>query len=216
MSARLVACVLLGALLLLALTTLAVASVRAHVLGASASSRCGGVELWAVKTLTDVDAASVTYSPKAHTIGWLRDRIKPKPLPSVRVHTKPEVEFQVFRLSRVYLVESGREEDRDIHLVIRDQDPSHTMIVEFPDTTCPVAASSAHAAQMLAARRSFVKSCHGLPPKGDFEQLSGRATITGVGFFDKKHSRPQRGVAPNQIELHPVLSFTSSDCEVKD
>jgi hypothetical protein len=34
---------------------------------------------------------------------------------------------------------------------------------------------------------------------------------TGVGFFDKKHG--QRGIAPNGVELHPVLSFRSANCE---
>jgi hypothetical protein len=33
-------------------------------------------------------------------------------------------------------------------------------------------------------------------------------TITGVAFFDKLHG--QTGVAPNGIELHPVLSITIS------
>ena len=36
------------------------------------------------------------------------------------------------------------------------------------------------------------------------------ATITGVAFFDDLHR--QRGVAPNGIELHPLLSFVSSSC----
>ena len=31
------------------------------------------------------------------------------------------------------------------------------------------------------------------------------ATITGVAFFDSKHG--QTGVAPNAIELHPILAF---------
>jgi hypothetical protein len=34
-------------------------------------------------------------------------------------------------------------------------------------------------------------------------------TITGVGFWDAKHG--QTGVAPNGIELHPVLGF-AGDC----
>jgi hypothetical protein len=32
--------------------------------------------------------------------------------------------------------------------------------------------------------------------------------VTGVGFFDAMHG--QAGVAPNGIELHPVLRFTGS------
>jgi hypothetical protein len=36
------------------------------------------------------------------------------------------------------------------------------------------------------------------------------ATITGVGFFDFDHG--QTGVAPNAIELHPVLGFGRATC----
>ena len=32
-----------------------------------------------------------------------------------------------------------------------------------------------------------------------------KARVTGVAFFDYKHG--QTGVAPNAIELHPVLDF---------
>jgi hypothetical protein len=40
--------------------------------------------------------------------------------------------------------------------------------------------------------------------------LSGTATETGVGFFDIPHG--QTGVAPNAIELHPVLKFSAASC----
>jgi hypothetical protein len=47
------------------------------------------------------------------------------------------------------------------------------------------------AAQMAAARR-LVRLCS-------------RARVTGVALFDYDHG--QTGVAPNAIELHPVLAF---------
>jgi hypothetical protein len=36
-------------------------------------------------------------------------------------------------------------------------------------------------------------------------RLCQRANVTGVAFFDFQHG--QTGVAPNAIELHPVLAF---------
>ena len=36
-------------------------------------------------------------------------------------------------------------------------------------------------------------------------RVCARAKITGVAFFDFKHG--QTGVAPNGIELHPLLGF---------
>ena len=46
----------------------------------------------------------------------------------------------------------------------------------------------------------------GQPSSSHFKSISGTATITGVAFFDFKHG--QTGVAPNAIELHPVVSFS--------
>jgi hypothetical protein len=38
-----------------------------------------------------------------------------------------------------------------------------------------------------------------------FVRLCAGAAVTGVAFFDFKHG--QTGVAPNAIELHPILEF---------
>ena len=42
------------------------------------------------------------------------------------------------------------------------------------------------------------------PGKGPARRIGDWIEITGVGFFDFEHS--QCGVAPNAIELHPVLA----------
>src|SRR5437899_10781720 len=44
-----------------------------------------------------------------------------------------------------------------------------------------------------------------LPCMSSFTTLRGNVRIKGVGFWDEIHG--QSGVAPNGIELHPVLSF---------
>jgi hypothetical protein len=38
------------------------------------------------------------------------------------------------------------------------------------------------------------------------DEVCGNAEMVGVAFFDFDHN--QDGVAPNEIELHPILSFT--------
>jgi hypothetical protein len=103
------------------------------------------------------------------------------------------------------------EEDSDIHLVVSDPAvPSRTMIVEFPNAGCTNGAGPVSRRRMSSARRALLRSC-GLPNRSDFRLLTGRAVITGVAFFDLLHG--QHGVAPNGIELHPVLSFrTSTRC----
>jgi hypothetical protein len=67
---------------------------------------------------------------------------------------------------------------------------------------------------MGSARSALTKACGQAPgPSSDFADLKGTATVTGVGFFDVKHGTPQTGVAPNNIELHPVLKVSGINCQ---
>jgi hypothetical protein len=111
---------------------------------------------------------------------------------------------------RASLVEAKMEEDSDIHLVIKGPTGSGTMIVEFPlAPTCTSGATTGAKARMRTARNAFVAAC-GTPGASSFTNLRGTATIRGVGFFDFLHG--QTGVAPNGIELHPVLRFMNATC----
>jgi hypothetical protein len=82
-----------------------------------------------------------------------------------------------------------QEADGDLHLVL--QAGGDHMIAESPMLACTNRAPSVYRTAMATAR-SHVRLC-------------ARARITGVAFFDFDHG--QTGVAPNAIELHPVLSF---------
>jgi hypothetical protein len=62
---------------------------------------------------------------------------------------------------------------------------------------------------MKNARNAFVAAC-GMPGNSSFTRLTGKATIRGIGFFDFLHG--QTGVAPNGVELHPVLKFANASC----
>ena len=163
-----------------------------------------GVERWPVKTLSDQDATQVNFTPVQSSVAELRSLAAPPSLPqSSRV---APTELTVFTLT-AQAVEMKLEEDRDIHLVIAEPaNPSATMITEFPDADqCSGAVGSAHAAEMRTARAALV-GAFGQPSSSQFTNLTGTATLTGVGFFDFLHG--QTGVAPNGIELHPVISFT--------
>ena len=81
------------------------------------------------------------------------------------------------------------EEDGDVHLVLRDK--GLHMIAEAPSVGCFTGATAARRAQMRTARLAV--------------RLCARAQMTGVAFFDFKHG--QTGVAPNAVELHPILCF---------
>ena len=60
---------------------------------------------------------------------------------------------------------------------------------------------------MRTARQSFISIC-GQPSAERFLACSALVQVVGIGFFDNLHG--QTGVAPNGIELHPVLSITVS------
>ena len=114
------------------------------------------------------------------------------------------VERTTFRV-RAKLVEMKLEDDSDIHLVIADPTRTGaTMIAEFPSPSCDPGATTKARTKMRQARNALIAACGS--PSRSFQRLDGTATIAGVGFFDQIHS--QTGVAPNGIELHPVVSFS--------
>jgi hypothetical protein len=160
-----------------------------------------GEERWPVKTLSDRDAARVNLTPTAGSVAELRALPTPARRPiSSRV---APVELTTYSVT-ARVVEFKIEEDRDVHLVIADPaDLAARMIVEFPDATdCKGALASAEADLMRQARLELI-AAFGEPSATGFRPLQGAVTIDGVGFFDILHG--QRGVAPNGIELHPVL-----------
>ena len=169
---------------------------------------CGepcGKERWEVKTLSDADSRGVNFSPQEATVAWLASQPAPGRLLSDR--RLAPLETQVFRVPAI-LVGLKEEDDGDLHLVIADMnDPSRTMIVEIPSSSCSGACASGHVAEFESARQTVVSRFG--PPSPRFQPVSRRVVITGVGFFDFIHG--QRGVAPNGVELHPVLSIEFLD-----
>jgi hypothetical protein len=86
------------------------------------------------------------------------------------------------------------------------------MIVEFPDTSLPGRPGvPEEGSDGLCARAALISACGTPPSTSHFAQLNATATVTGVGFFDIPHG--QTGVAPNAVELHPVLRFSNSNCQ---
>jgi hypothetical protein len=173
-------------------------------------SACGihcGTERWAVKAISDEEATCVDFTPKHTTVSWLVSQPVPERLPEQS--RSGNIECQVWELTG-QLVEFKAEDDGDFHIVLADlEKPALTMIVEIPDPNCAGVCDSPHSAEMVRARESFTQ-VFGLPPKR-FQRMTQAVavTVTGVGFFDFKHR--QTGLAPNGVELHPVISFKVGD-----
>ena len=157
-----------------------------------------GVERWSVKTGTDADVGLVNLqSPVQTTIASLVSLPAPTNLPSNN-RIQP-TETTVFQLQAT-LTEYKLEADSDYHLILSDG-LGHTMISEMPSPSC-VGSSSQLLSNIQNARSEFDAR---YTPTDSFQTANVLVTITGVGFFDFFHS--QTGVAPNAIELHPVLDI---------
>lgn len=157
-----------------------------------------GHERWAVKTGTDKDASYINLGDVAPAeIEDLDSLRAPKHLP-LHHRVKP-VEMSVYYV-KAKLVEFKREKDGDYHLVLKGRH-GKTMIAEIPSPRC-VGSDSPFKAEIKNARREF--NAH-YRIEHSFRRVNTPVTVTGVGFFDFQHG--QAGVAPNAIELHPVLSI---------
>ena len=169
---------------------------------AASTSLCG-VQRWAVKTMTDPAAKRVSLAARRSTIDTLIRQRAPAHLPVTRLGGIERTTFQV----GARFVSAKIEADGDVHLVIASPTSGRTMIAEFPSLACTthgVAAGRIH-----RARATFDRVC-GTQSRSGFTRLAGSGTVTGVGFFDYRHG--QTGVAPNGIELHPVLTFNATSC----
>ncbi|HEX5386615.1 MAG TPA: hypothetical protein VFW66_07960 [Gemmatimonadales bacterium] len=165
--------------------------------------RCGA-ERWAIKTLSDRRRDEVrTDTVVATTIDHLI--AIPAPAQTTPYRRIAPVETTVYRVE-ARLVGWVRERDHDFHLILASpRDPSATMVAEIPDPECAGACLSGYSEAFARMRQEVVQrfEASGAVPGGSEE--APLVTITGVGFFDREHE--QRGAAPNQIELHPVLSL---------
>jgi len=163
-----------------------------------ASSGSCGVERWSVKTGTDADVGSVNLTnPQTNTIVTLRSWTAPNPIPPNNRVSPYETTTWVLDAT---LVEYKLENDSDYHLVIKDAS-GNTMIAEIPDPAC-VGTGSPFASAIQSARAQFDAT---YTATTSFQTANIPVQLTGVGMFDFLHG--QTGVAPNGIELHPVLGI---------
>ena len=151
-----------------------------------------------MKTGTDADVNLVNLnSTTSSTISALRALTQPSTLPANN-RLQP-TETTVFVLNAT-LTQYKLETDSDYHLVLSDAS-GNTMIAEIPSPSC-VGAGSPFAPQISTSRSTFNGS---FTATTLFQTAIIPVRVTGVGFFDFLHG--QTGVAPNGIELHPVLNI---------
>ncbi len=162
------------------------------------SANCG-VERWSVKTGTDFDNGMVNLSSSTPTtIATMRSWNAPGSIPANNRVAPFETTQWVVNGT---LVKYKLEDDSDYHLVISDES-GNTFITEIPLPSC-VAPESPFAAGIANARAEFDDH---FTATTSFQTVNVPVRITGIGMFDFLHG--QTGVAPNGIEMHPVLDIS--------
>jgi hypothetical protein len=166
-------------------------------------SACG-VNRWAVKTLADPGAAHLPATARSTTVAAMT-RIPPPAGANDLGDRVPPVETTLWHV-RALLQGYVLEEDSDIHLLLLDPQTRAPMIAEIPASYC---APKVYAARFDAARQAVQNLGHHaarlhriwwLDYHGGAMPL---VDVWGYGFWDYEHG--QRGVAPNDVELHPVM-----------
>jgi hypothetical protein len=143
-----------------------------------------GVERWATKTLQDRPRL---LRVQATTLAHLVSVPRPAHVPAWRLPFERHIYSVV--ASATFIRE---ESDQDLHIVLRSG--SKHLIAEAANAPfCTSNATAYRKLQMRRARRVVRHYC-------------ARARVVGVAFWDFYHG--QTGVAPNVIELHPMLGYS--------
>jgi hypothetical protein len=166
-----------------------------------------GVERWSVKTGTDADVGSINLSTSSSiSIATMRSWTAPSPIPANNRVSPQETTVWVLNAT---LTQYKAEGDSDYHLVLSDSS-GRTLIGEIPSPSC-VSSSSRFRTGIQNARSQFDAV---LTATGSFKTANVPVRIMGVGMFDFLHG--QTGVAPNGIEIHPILDIVFNPGNTSD
>ncbi len=167
--------------------------------GTAAAQNCGGKERWGPKDGTDAQAPNIdltNITPEAVTD---LVTIHQPHLPGQGDNTTRIVpdETHVYRVQARLVKWKHESDDDDYHLVLTDD------TLNFTDET-------AHPPVPPSARQTMDQRFPNADQSGKWNDGAGaQVEITGIGFFDRPHR--QTGRAPNNIEIHPIISIRFLD-----
>jgi hypothetical protein len=176
-----------------------------------------GIERWSVKVGTDPDVHLVNLNnPVRTTIAELGALTPPPDPPGPPSDARvPPTEATVYVIDATMTLYK-KEADVDYHVVLQDNS-GHTMVAEIPSPACIIAQNPNGPGRVLVPSplqqgiaNSRAKFDARFTATTFFQTANVPVRVTGVGFFDFIHG--QSGVAPNGIELHPILdiAFTAN------
>jgi hypothetical protein len=155
------------------------------------------VERGPVKEGSDLDRSKVSSTVSKVSVAYLRGRAKPWSYP--KSHRVTATELHTYQVT-AYLTQYKQESDGDFHLVLKDSS-GRSMIAEIPYGAC-VPTSSRWKSKIASVRSAFTAKYH---VTTSWHYVHRLVTVRGIGYMDPLHG--QTGVAPNGVELHPVIAF---------
>jgi hypothetical protein len=177
-------------------TILAAAGVALLLEGCTGPGLCVHGRNWPFKIGMDAQARDVSLDPVPTTIDELRAVPHVERPPVGRI---APVELTTYVLRDVELRSFQRAPDGDVHMVLADEH-GHTMIAEAAPPFCTDVDSPWRG--QITAVRTLVDHEIPMAMMGWRHQI---VSMAGVGYLDSLHG--QMGVAPNGIEIHPVLAM---------
>jgi hypothetical protein len=197
--------------------------------GTAAAQNCGGTDRWGPKDGTDQQAANIDLTNiTPATVADLLAIHQPQFPGDNTTRIVPD-ETHVYRV-QARLVKWGHESDDDYHLVLTDDTlkftdetahppippTGHSFIGEVPDPSCFSGSDGSFGSQtpfadgITSARQTMDRRFPNADHSGKWNNgADAPVEITGIGFFDRPHG--QLGRAPNNIEIHPILSIRFLD-----
>ena len=175
------------------------------IIGLTAFCPPAGVLRWDNKILIDTDGLKLfTAHASPTTVDELVKLTRPSD--DEMRNKRAALENQKVTVT-CFIIEDGKEEDGDYHLVAKSTTTGKTLIAEIPDPTTPKLRGFPGLKSKYTNARNFViENIDGTPgsiqpcPNGKV-----KVTITGIVFFDKiAHGN---GHANNGVEIHPILDI---------
>ena len=168
-----------------------------------------GVERREEKTLTDTDVGRIIRTPHNSSIPELIALHNGTAFPHafLNAHANSRIAFEArIVILKAVLLGYRLEHDEDFHLILADSDnTSRTLVAELPSPHC---VGNSNFALQLGIMRSYLIDHFGHPGSHTVRLTNPPLiVIRGVVFFDFVHHPPQDGLAPNAIEVHPVLGL---------
>jgi hypothetical protein len=161
----------------------------------------------AIMTGADADSARVRPAPVQTTVEDLLARPRPPDFgtdvanPAYQNHRADPVETTIWVVD-AEIVSHQLMPDGDFRVILRGGS-GKTVVMELPDPKA-VPPTSRWAKEIAAVRRQFEEKYH---PARQLRPATGRARITGVGFFGRTQlpgAAPREG---NGVQLHPAVKL---------